>query len=111
MKNYLITLLALALTSLAVHAGPVDQETARRLGQSFVASKFEHKADLHLVKTEFSERGEACYYIFNVGNTGFVIMAADDHYRPIVGYSDEGNFAIAKDCSTAYYLALVDVLA
>ncbi len=94
MKNYLITLLALALTSLAVHAGPVDQETARRLGQSFVASKFEHKADLHLVKTEFSERGEACYYIFNVGNTGFVIMAADDHYRPIVGYSDEGNFDV-----------------
>lgn len=97
MKNYIITLLALALTGIVVQAGPVDQETAKRLAQSFVTSNFEstrQSADLSLVHTAFSERGEACYYIYNVGNTGFVIMAGDDHYRPIIGYSDEGNFDI-----------------
>ena len=95
MKNYIITLLALALTSITVQARPVDQETAKQLGQSFVASNFEpsrQSSDLNLVHTAFSERGEACYYIYNVGNTGFVIMAADDHYRPVIGYSDEGIF-------------------
>ena len=91
MRNCILTLLALALTSIAVQARPVDQETARRLGQSFVMSKFEptrQNSELNLVYTAFSERGEACYYVFNIGNTGFVIMAADDHYRPIIGYSD-----------------------
>ena len=94
MKNYFLILWALALTSLALHAGPVDQETAQRLGQSFVTAKFEQSAELSLVQTAFSERGEACYYIYNVGNTGFVILSADDHYRPIIGYSEEGNFDI-----------------
>ncbi len=97
MRNFIITLLALALTSFAMQAHPVDQETARRLGQSFVASTFERTrqdSDLNLVHIAFSERGEACYYIFNVGNTGFVIIAADNHYRPIIGYSDEDIFDI-----------------
>ena len=97
MKNYMITMLALTLMSIAVQASPVDQETARRMGQSFVMSQFEptrQNSDLSLVHTAFSERGEACFYIFNVGSTGFVIMAADDHYRPIIGYSDEGIFDV-----------------
>lgn len=67
------------------------------LAQSFVTANFEitrQSTDLTLVQTAHSERGEACYYIFNVGETGFVIMAADDNYRPIIGYSDEGIFDV-----------------
>ena len=97
MKNYIITVLALALTlsNLNVQAGPIDQETAKRLGKSFVTSHFERSrqnSELNLVYTAFSQRGEACYYIYNVGSTGFVIMAADNNYRPIIGYSEEGTF-------------------
>lgn len=111
MRNFIITLLALALTSFAAKARPVDQETAKRLGQSFVTSRFEQtrqSSDLNLVHTAYSERGEACFYIFNVGNTGFVIMAADDHYRPIIGYSDERVFNV-NDMAPALvdYLDLV----
>ena len=88
-------MLALALTCVTLQARPVDQETAKRLGQSFVKANFEftrQSDQLDLVQTAFSDRGEACYYIFNVGETGFVIMAADDNYRPIIGYSDRGIF-------------------
>ena len=88
-------MLALALTCVTLQARPVDQETAKRLGQSFVKANFEftrQSDQLDLVQTAFSDRGEACYYIFNVGETGFVIMAADDNYRPIIGYSDRGVF-------------------
>ena len=72
-------MLALALTCVTLQARPVDQETAKRLGQSFVKANFEftrQSDQLDLVQTAFSDRGEACYYIFNVGETGFVIMAA-----------------------------------
>jgi hypothetical protein len=95
MKKHIFTLLALALTGIAVHANPVGQETARQLGQTFVSANFEftrQSSDLSLAYTSFSDRGEACYYIFNVGTTGFVIIAGDDHYRPVIGYSDEGTF-------------------
>jgi hypothetical protein len=95
MKKHILTLLVLALTSFTLHARPVDQETAKRLGQAFVKANFEftrQSSDMRLVKTAFSDRGEACYYVYNVGETGFVILAADDNYRPIIGYSDEGTF-------------------
>ena len=65
------------------------------MGQSFVKANFEftRQSDvLTLVQTAYSDRGEACYFIFNVGDTGFVIMAADDNYRPVIGYSYEGTF-------------------
>ena len=95
MKKHILTLLALVLACLSMHANPVGQETARRLGQSFAASNFEfsrQSSDLNLVYTAFSDRGEACYYVFNIGDTGFVIIAGDDHYRPVIGYSEEGIF-------------------
>ena len=95
MKKHILTLLALVVACLSMHANPVGQETARRLGQSFAASNFEfsrQSSDLNLVYTAFSDRGEACYYVFNIGDTGFVIIAGDDHYRPVIGYSEEGIF-------------------
>ena len=95
MRKHIFTLLVLALTSVTLQARPVDQANAKRLGQSFVKANFEftcQSEQLNLVQTAYSDRGEACYYIFNVGNTGFVILAADDNYRPIIGYSDRGVF-------------------
>jgi len=95
MKKLLLTFAAVVFGTLMLQARSVSEQTARILAQSFVATNFEftrQSTDLTLVKTAFSERGEACYYIFNVGETGFVIMAADDCVRPILGYSDRGVF-------------------
>ena len=81
MKSDLIIIIALVLMGTMAKAGPVDEATARRLGQSFVTTCFEssrQSAELSLVYTAWSDRGEACYYIYNVGNTGFVILAADE---------------------------------
>ena len=66
------------------------------VGQQFVRANFnnETKSDaLQLVYTGVTSRDEACFYAFNVGQEGFVIVSADDRFRPIVGYSDEGPFA------------------
>ena len=94
MKRILFTLMALTI-AVNVLARPVSRETAQRLAQSFVMANFEftrQSSDLSLISTAYSDRGEACYYVFNVGTTGFVIMAADDAVRPLIGYSDEGTF-------------------
>ncbi len=95
MKKHLFALLVLVVSGIALQARPVDQETAKRLGQSFVKANFEftrQSSDWDLVYTAYSENGEACYYIYNIGETGFVILSGDDNYRPIIGYSDEGTF-------------------
>ena len=97
MKKQLLTLLALLLSITCLNANPIDMEKAKTIGQKFTSTKFNNNLlennDLQLVYTGTSQRGEACFYVFNVGETGFVIVSADDRFRPIVGYSDEGTFA------------------
>lgn len=95
MKKTLLSLMAFVFAVTMLQARPVTKQTAQRLAQSFVMANFEftrQSSDLSLVNTAYSDRGEACYYVFNVGTTGFVIMAADDAVRPLIGYSDEGTF-------------------
>ena len=95
MKKYLMSLLALVLGIGMMYANPVSVNQAKSVGQQFVQANFEQSRqsqDLTLVYTGTSNRGEACFYVFNVGDHGFVIVSGDDFYRPIVGYSDERNF-------------------
>ena len=79
----------------ALIARPVDVETAKTVGQEFLQSKTNNHLranDLKLVYTGISDRSEICFFAFNSGNDGFVVVSADDRFRPIVGYSDEGPF-------------------
>lgn len=95
MKKRILTLFALFLGITYLNANPVDLEKAKTVGQKFACAKFNKEIksnDLNLVYTGASLRGETCFYVFNAGEQGFVIVSADDRFRPIVGYSDERTF-------------------
>jgi len=95
MKKHLLSLLALILGIGMVQANPVSESQAKLVGQQFVQANFDlsrQGGELSLVYTGVTTRGEACFYVYNVGNEGFVMVSADNVYRPIVGYSDEGAF-------------------
>lgn len=107
MKKYLMTFLALTLGVMMANAHPVSLSTAKTVGQQFAQTKFESKsAELSLAYTAATDRGEACFYVFNVGEEGFIIVSADDCYRPIIGYSQEGAFDLDNP-GLAYYLRTV----
>ena len=38
---------------------------------------------------------DSAYYIFNVGQRGFVIASASDRTQPVLGYSDNGTFSVS----------------
>ena len=95
MKKHLTLLFAMLCGMATMQARPVDVEQAKELGQKFANAKFSKTMqtnELQLVYTGVSDRNEACFYAFNAGTEGFVIVSADDRFRPIVGYSDEGPF-------------------
>ena len=95
MKKHFLSLLALILGIGMVQANPVSVSQAKLVGQQFVQANFDmsrQSSELTLVYTGTSTRGEACFYVFNVGDEGFVMVSADDVFRPIVGFSDEGTF-------------------
>ena len=96
MRKHLLLFLSLLFGFQMAIAKHVDVDHAQKLGQKFVNANFaksRQDSNLKLVYTGVSSRGETCYYVFNAGQTGFVIISADDCYRPVVGYSDEGVFA------------------
>ena len=105
MKKHLMTLLALVLGIGMAQAGPVGRSQAKYVGQQFVQANFDEtrqSAELTLVYAAPSTRGEASYYIFNVGSDGFVIVSGDDNFRPIIGYSLEGGYDMSNPISNAY---------
>lgn len=84
-----ILVLALVLCGVTLRANPVGLDEARSLAQRFIRANFEfshQEGELSLVYSQ------PAFYVFNVGETGFVILSSDDRYRPIIGYSDEGAF-------------------
>ena len=111
MKKYLFLLLVVLLGMTTLNAHPVDVEKAKVIGQKFACTKINSQLksnDLQLVYTGFSDRNEACFYAFNAGENGFVIVSADDRFRPIVGYSDEGPFETENmSPELAFYLGKI----
>ena len=108
MKKYWL-LFSWALLSVGLlNARPVDVERAKAVGQMFMGNHLQTRSealDLQLAYTATTSRDEACFYVFNIGNEGFVIVSADDRFRPIVGYSDEGSFATEnRSPELDYYL-------
>lgn len=94
MKKHFFFLLAAMFAFNAANANPVDEKTAQKVGRNFANANFNlrQSAELKLVYMGISTRGETCFYAYNVNNSGFVIVSADDRFRPIVGYSDERVF-------------------
>ena len=106
MKKHLLSLLALALGIGMAQANPVGVSLAKHVGQQFVQANFEEtrqSAELSLVYTGTTARGEASYYVFNVGNDGFVIVSGDDNFRPLIGYSEESAFDV-NNAACMFYL-------
>ena len=89
MKKTIITLCAIILAISNLMANPVGQATARKAAQGFVKTAFAETSRSDAM--ELVQNTDA-FYVFNVGQTGFVIISADDNFRPVVGYSDEGVF-------------------
>ena len=101
-------LLAIAFSVNIINATPVDVNVAQTLGEKFVGAHFKNidrNIYLTLAYTAYSDRGEACFYVFNAGESGFVIISADDFYRPLIGYSENGKFDIGNvPPALQYYL-------
>ena len=96
MKKIIVTLSIIALAISNMIAGPVDQQTAQRIGEKFLkTTSLGQKTDiqLNLVSAALT-RGTIDYYIFNLkGEKGFVVVSGDDRVKPILAYSTEGSYS------------------
>lgn len=88
------------LLSIAMLAGPVTREQAKEIASQYLANKSgSHRAAATLqvqeqaVLGQLSSKGEPLMYAVSLGSEqGFVIVSGDDRMRPILAYSDNGDF-------------------
>lgn len=107
MKKYLLTMMALLLGIGLLQAGPVDVKKAKLVGQQFAQTTMETKsADLELVYSPMLDRGTPAFYVFNIGQEGYVVVSGDDNYRPIIGFSRMDPFDPTNP-ELAYYLGTI----
>ena len=85
----LFSVIALLICGLVMGASPVSLEEAQTLAQRFSSNTFEQTRQSGELSLVYST---PTFYVFNVGQNGFVIISADDSYRPIIGYSEENVF-------------------
>ena len=107
----LLLLICMVFILLPLQAKKVELGKAEKLAQNFLQSKhkLQTKSDVRLRFTATNKAGSlrsgtgslqnvedtVYYYVFNVNeNTkgGFVIVAGDDAVKPVLGYSDNGNY-------------------
>ena len=91
MKHICLTLLLLLGSITSLISSPVDPSTAQLAATKFAEQRFSmerQEISLTQVRTGFDDS----FYIYNIGDRGFVIIAADDACRPVIGYSNESVF-------------------
>lgn len=89
MKRLSLLLFALIFSVMALQAKPIDRSVAQSAAQKFASVQMAlERATPELVYTGLN----GSYYVFNVGENGFVIIAGDDAHRPVIGYSMESSF-------------------
>ena len=102
MKKLFLSLFVLIVSIMNLQAKPIDRSLAFTAAQKFATTQFAmERAQPQLVYTGQDET----FFVFNVGDHAFVIIAGDDAHRPVIGYSDESSFN-ASDIppALAYYL-------
>ena len=87
---------------MALQAKPIDRSLALTAAQKFATTQFAiERATPELVYTGQNE----AFYVFNLSDHNFVIIAGDDAHRPVIGYSDESSFDASNiPPALAYYL-------
>ena len=88
-KSLILLIFTLAAT-FAASANPVSVSRARAVGSTWLSAR----GHAGIVKLDVMESPFAGVYVFNADGGGFVLVAADDCARPVLGYSLTGSFRI-----------------
>ena len=94
MKRFVYLAFAMLMPGMLM-AAPVKKDAAKMKAAAFLQQKIAatsgRRAPQNLSLTSSEEEGSA-YYVFKNGNKGFAIVAGDDRFGDVIGYSEENTF-------------------
>ena len=99
MNKRLLFLIAIFFCITRLFAKHVDVNTAKQIASNFYTQQYNsfHHTSLKTISVnetfEIKDNGVTVFYAFNMTNNGFIMVAADDIVRPILGYSFESTYS------------------
>ena len=95
MKRIITLTLVVCLSSLGLFAAQVTQTTAEKAAINVFASRTGIDANQVSIVDVFAaeSNNQPVYYVFNMAPEGYVIIAAEDAFYPVIAWSDEGSFS------------------
>lgn len=77
----------------AAFASPVDDTVAEKVALAFMMHKMGPASEMTVNEViELTEQGVLAARVFNFSNGGWVMVSADDGFRPVLGYSLQGHY-------------------
>ncbi len=102
MKKHLFSLFVLIVSMMNLQAKPIDRSLALTAAQKFSSTQL--AIERAMPRLVYAGQDET-FFVFNVGDHAFVIIAGDDAHRPVIGYSAESAFDASNiPPALAYYL-------
>ena len=99
-RRTICLLAAVLLCCIGAWAAPVTVDVAQTRATNFLVRQGLMKASdtltLYSTNIPTATTDTPCFYIFNMGEQGFVIVSADDRCTPILGYSTRGSFDMER---------------
>ncbi len=103
MKKKCLTLIGALWLALTINAEKVNLQKAEQLATNYVVSQHKplRKSNVNLTLKHVATPAKSAkktveetvyYYIFDIDQTGFIIISGDDVAKPVLGYSGNGNF-------------------
>ncbi|MDY5968601.1 MAG: thiol protease/hemagglutinin PrtT [Bacteroidales bacterium] len=94
MRKTLVLLLAVLCCATVALAAPVSQKESRFLASRYLNMAIGMKKAPHLTlcKTYTDAEGQATLYVYNIADSGYILVSGDDLVTPILGYSFNGVF-------------------
>jgi hypothetical protein len=93
MKRAIFFVAGILLFSITSFPAKVPVSTAEKVARNFIHQELHYEFnDLIFVKTIIRNNTPLCYYFNFPSNKGHIIVAADDHVHPILGYSENNTF-------------------
>ena len=89
MKKILLLVIAVFLSA-ALSAENVDQVKAKKVAKAFASQHDRNTAQLKtniVYSHPMPNKRDAAFYVVNLGETGFVIVSANDVAHPVIGYN------------------------
>ena len=86
-----ITIVILTMISLKLFSSPINVETAKIVAENFMKQRRNTPNEILSVEIEKSN-DQISFFAINFAEGGWVLVAPDDSYKPILGYSFNGTY-------------------